>query len=268
MNDPRIFDEHLARWGLARDGEPVVTASSGLLPVRRAGVPAMLKVARAAEEREGARLMAWWGGDGAARVLELHGDALLLERASGTDSLIEMVRGGRDDEASRILCAAAAGLHAPRDGTPPGLVPLARWFQSLEPAAAAHGGLFARAAAAARELLAAPREVVVLHGDLHHANVLDFGARGWLAIDPKGLLGERGFDFANLFCNPDRETAIAPGRLARQVEVVAQAAGVERGRLLRWILAYAGLSAAWSLEDGEEPRLGLSVAEIAAAELA
>lgn len=34
--------------------------------------------------------------------------------------------------------------------------------------------------------------MVTLHGDLHHGNVLDFGASGWLAIDPKGLKGERG----------------------------------------------------------------------------
>jgi streptomycin 6-kinase len=263
-----MFDAHLARWGLTPDGAPISTASSSLLPVRRDGLPAMLKVAHGAEERAGAWLMAWWGGDGAARVLAHEGDALLLERALGPGSLTEMVRRGGDDEASRILCAAAARLHAPRAGRPPELVPLERWFQALGPAAAAHGGILARADAAARALLAEPRDVTVLHGDVHHGNVLDFGARGWLAIDPKGLVGERGFDFANLFCNPDPETATAPGRLARQVEVVAAAAGLERGRLLRWILAFAGLSAAWSLEDGDDPTFALAVADLASAELA
>ena len=57
-------------------------------------------------------------------------------------------------------------------------------------------------------------------------------------------------------------------RLAPDGEpVVARAAGLERTRLPRWILAYAGLSAAWSLEDGDEPALALVVAELAAAEL-
>lgn len=267
MSDFRIFDDYLARWRLTPDGAPIVTHSSSLLPVRRGGEALMLKVARAAEEIAGARLMAWWGGEGAARVLEHEGDALLMERAAGARSLAGMVRSGADDEATRILCAAAAGLHAPRDRPPPDLVPLGRWFRSLEPAAAAHGGILAHAAEVARGLLADPREVVVLHGDLHHHNVLDFGARGWLAIDPKGLQGERGFDFGVLFCNPDGETATAPGRLARQVEVVAEAAGIERGRLLKWILAYAGLSVAWSLEDGDDPGVALTVAEIASAEL-
>jgi streptomycin 6-kinase len=123
------------------------------------------------------------------------------------------------------------------------------------------------AAKTARELLDAPQEVGVLHGDLHHGNVLDFGPRGWLAIDPKGLVGERGFDFANIFCNPDAAVALAPGRLARQTSIVADAAGLDRTRLLQWIVACAGLSAAWIMGDGDHPVLELAVAESAAAEL-
>ena len=193
----------------------------------------------------------------------------MIERAVGDTSLVELARSRADDEASRILCAAAARLHAPRRRPPPPtLVPLARWFRELEPAAARHGGVLRLAAATARELLGEPREVVVLHGDLHHGNVLDAGPRGWLAIDPKGLVGERGFDFANIFCNPDLEVATAPGRLARQAYLVAEVAGLERERLLRWVLAYAGLSAAWTPGDGEHPALALAVAELAAAELA
>src|SRR3546814_3749922 len=72
------------------------------------------------------------------------------------------------------------------------LVPLAHWFRALNPAAATHGGILARCAATARALLAESRGTGVLHGDIHHDNVLDFGPRGWLAIDPKRLVGERG----------------------------------------------------------------------------
>lgn len=263
-----MFDDYLVRWGLTPDGEPITTHSSRLLPVRRDGVPAMLKIALEAEERWGAVLMVWWGGEGAARVLAHEGDALLLERATGEASLAEMAHNGRDDEASRIICAVAARLHTPRNHLPPELLPLARWFEELEPAAAGHGGILRQAALTARELLAAPQDIVVLHGDLHHGNVLDAGPRGWLAIDPKRLVGERGFDFANIFCNPDPAIATAPGRLARQAHVVAEAAGPERVRLLKWILAYAGLSAVWFLSDGVKPELDLAVAELAAAELA
>lgn len=98
------------------------------------------------------------------------------------------------------------------------------------------------------------------------------GARGWLAIAPKRLAGERGFDIANIFCNsrprrPDPAGGNSAGRFTRRVEVVAEAAGLERKRLLRWVLAWAGLSAAWLLGDGDAPEIDLRVAELAAAEL-
>jgi streptomycin 6-kinase len=112
-----------------------------------------------------------------------------------------------------------------------------------------------------------PQKVVVLHGDIHHGNVLDFGERGWLAIYPKGLTGERGFDYANIFCNPDLETATAPERLVRQVNVIAEAAGLERRRLSPWIVAWAGLSTAWCLNDNSSTSISMRVAELTAAEL-
>lgn len=266
-----MFDPYLRRWDLVPDGRPIVTRAARLLPVRRRGQPAMLKLTADQDERRGGGLMDWWDGNGAPRVLARDDAAVLLERAMGSGSLSDMARRGQDDEACRILCAAAALLHAPRSKPLPDLVPLAHWFRDLEPAAA-QGGILTRCAEAARALLAEPREVAVLHGDLHHDNVLDFGTRGWLAIDPKGLVGERCFDFANIFTNPDladptRPIATKPGRFARRLEVVADAAGLERDRLLRWILAWTGLSAAWFLDDGDRATIDLAVADLAAAEL-
>jgi streptomycin 6-kinase len=261
-----MFEPYLRRWNLVSDGEPTATHSSDLLPVRSGDVPAILKVARSDEERRGANLMAWWNGDGAARVLAHHEDAILLERARGRRSLATMAREGQDDEASRIICGVAMTLHA--HGSPPaGLVPLSEWYAELSRVAGADTGIFTQAASTAAELLASPQEQCVLHGDLHHGNVLDFGARGWLAIDPKGLIGERGFDFANIFCNPDFETATNPGRMTRQINVVAEAAGLDPVRLLRWVFAYAALSAAWTIGERGNPTLALVIAHMAAAEV-
>jgi streptomycin 6-kinase len=265
-----MFNDYLERWQLTPDGDPIITPTSRLLPVRRSGSPAMLKVAVHSEERRGNRLMTWWNGNGTARVLIHDDDAILMERAAGGTSLADLARNDRDDEASRIICATVAGLHA-RETPPPDvvkdLVPLTHWFEGLKPAANAHGGILSVCAATASELLAAPHDVMVLHGDIHHGNVLDFGPRGWLAIDPKGLIGERGFDYANLLCNPDTATATSPSRMARRLEVVAAAAAIDRSRLLRWLVAWAGLSAAFSIEDGGSPKEALTVAELAAAEL-
>src|SRR5262249_17365982 len=150
--------------------------------------------------------------------------------------LADVAREGGDDGASRVICSVLAKLHAPRPQPPPALPTLAEWFAALGRAAEAQGAFFRVAAATAAGVLADQRPVVVLHGDMHHGNILDFGPRGWLAIDPKGLVGERSFDYANIFCNPDNALATAPGRLARQVLVVADGATLEPDRLLAWII--------------------------------
>jgi streptomycin 6-kinase len=262
------FKVWIDRWGLTPDGAPFASLGGRLLPVRQDGVAAMLKISHAPEEIAGGTLMAWWGGQGAAPVLGHDGEALLMVRAQGPASLAEMARSDQDDEASRIICAALDDLHAPRAGKLPAtLRPLPDWFAQLRPAAQRHGGVLAKAYDMSRQLLADPREVCVLHGDAHHGNFLDFGELGWLAIDPKGLIGDRGYDYANLLCNPDLATAVTPGRIARQVQVVAQAANLEPVRTLQWLLAYAGLSASWTLSDGDNPAGALQIAEIAAAEL-
>ncbi len=262
-----MFEDYLARWELTPDGDPILTHTSQLLPVRQHGVPAMLKITHEAEEKFGGVMLAWWDGQGAAPVLAQHGDALLLERATGGRSLAELARQWRDEEATRILCSVLATLHAPRPVPPPGLVPLKVWFRELEPAAARYGGILARAAAMSQMLRSRQREVVPLHGDLHHENVLDFGSRGWLAIDPKRLTGDRAFDYANIFSNPDHAAATGSGVFARRVAIVCETARLDRERLLSWILAWSGLSAAWWLGDGVTPETALAIAELAAAAL-
>ena len=68
----------------------------------------------------------WWGGEGAARVFEHDGNALLMERAEGETSLAVFSRTGRDDDACRILCTAVARLHTSRPVPSRILVPLRR----------------------------------------------------------------------------------------------------------------------------------------------
>ncbi|MBL3523212.1 3'-kinase [Serratia plymuthica] len=258
------FIPYVQRWQLEPDGKAFETHSSLLMPVRYQGAAAMLKIAREQEEKFGGLLMCWWQGEGAARVLAWHEDGILLERAQGNRSLAQMVRDGDDRQATTILCQVVARLHAPRSQPLPALIPLHLWFNSLWPAAQAHGGMLRLSATAAAELLTSPREQSVLHGDIHHDNVLDFGERDWLVIDPKRLYGERAFDYANIFCNPNYGIATDPDIFQRRVEQVCQLAGLERQRLLQWILAWAGLSAAWFMEDGEAADIDFRVAEQAA----
>ncbi|MEJ3404267.1 aminoglycoside phosphotransferase family protein [Rathayibacter sp. YIM 133350] len=259
----------LQRWRLRVDGDILTTASSTLIPVvTEGGTAAMLKLSHSEEEERGAALLAAWNGAGAVPVLRLHGEALLEQRATGSRSLVRLVESGNDDDATRILCSTVATLHAAsttvtdaarNQGLPLArstreatldLVPLRRWFRELFRHADDLGALHREAAGWAAELLAAPQDEVALHGDIHHGNVLDFGEQGWLAIDPKGLLGERAFDYCNLFCNPSHATALP--LVERRFALVTELAGLDARRFARWVVAWCALSSTWFTIDGDE----------------
>lgn len=216
--------------------------------------------------------MAWWGGNGAAQVIAHENEAILLERATGPASLSTLSREGQDTEACHILCLTANRLHTCQKQPIPQLTPLRDWFSSLKPAARRYGGILKHCAEISEELLSSPQDVTTLHGDLHHGNVLDFGTSGWLAIDPKGLRGERGFDYANIFTNPDlgdpaSGIAVVPEIFKQRIKIVTEAAGLDRERLLMWICAWCGLSAAWTLESSGTLSVTTKIAELAISEL-
>lgn len=167
----------------------------------------------------------------------------------------------------RIACDVVARLHAYRASEPPSVVALHDWFQALLSDASANDVLCCSGTVARQLLDGPPVDEVVLHGDIHHGNILHFGDRGWHAIDPKGLRGDRAFDYANLFCNPSHDVAVDPVRFERRVTLVADAAKLDRRRLLQWILAWSGLSAVWLIEDGLLPDTRLQVGTLAAAAL-
>jgi streptomycin 6-kinase len=143
------------------------------------------------------------------------------------------------------------------------LTPLGQQFASLFERAQDHP-LLARCATVARHLLASQHDIVPLHGDLHHANVLDGGARGWLAIDPKALIGERTYETANLLTNPWPHAEIVhdADRMQRLALLYAGRLDLDVGRVLSFSLAHAGLSASWAMDDGFDPGFRLKCIEL------
>ena len=152
----------------------------------------MLKMLMHDEERTGSELLAWWDGHGAVRVLDLWRRP--PARANdGTRSLATMAR----ETTNRRPGSFAKPQHSPRSTTrapPASLTPLQFWFAPLKPGADRLGGILTLATSL-RTGFRAQRDIAMLHGDLHHDNVLDGEHRGWRAIDP-GTIGERTFDLS------------------------------------------------------------------------
>ena len=194
--------------------------------------------------------------DGAAcvRVFEVDIDAgvMVIERLTPGKQLWTL---SDDEEATSIAADVIRRLRTP--------APLDREFQTVADWAASLGKhrnrlfggtgpfpchLFEKAERLFAELIGSMGDSVLLHGDLHHDNILSAQREPWLAIDPKGVVGEAEYEVGAYLRN--RLPARPRKLMARRVDQLVEALGCDRERIVAWALAQAVLSAVWSLEDG------------------
>jgi streptomycin 6-kinase len=177
--------------------------------------------------------LACWAGDGAVRILEHDRErrALLLERLVPGTCAWEV----DEDEATRAVAGVLLriGIEPPR-GHP---------FRSLADAAREWAEELPEIRSAVEELLADQTPQVLLHQDLHGANVLRRGA-DWVAVDPKPLVGDPAFDVASLV--RDRRPIHDRRVIERRLDVLADELGRDRERMRRWSWVHA---VAWGHPD-------------------
>ena len=211
-------------------------------------------------------------GQGSVRVLESDREqgAMLLERLSPGATLASLEN---DDEATAIAAEVMASLwkSAPAEHLFPTTNDWMRELGNLRRAFAGGTGplprrLVERAEDLFAELSDDDVQAVVLHGDLHHDNILAAERRPWLAIDPKGVIGEPAYEVGAFLRNPtDRLLASArPGDvIARRIDSFSERLGFDRQRLRAFGFAQLVLSAWWAYEDhGDGWQSAIALAEV------
>ena len=258
---PALTEEISRRWSL-EVGSPFPNLSyNWVVPaLRRDGVAAVLKLSFPGDKEfltEAAALTAF-GGRGICRLLELDltGGAMLLERLRPGRQLTTIEN---DEEATALAGGVMENVRrpAPPDHAFPAVSDWARGLERLRlrfdgGTGPMPGNLVAEAETLFAELLLSEGKPLLLHGDLHHENILSAGGGSWLAIDPKGVVGEAAYEAAALLHNPVGALAGPDprGLLERRLDVLSEESGLDRGRVRAWGLAQAVLSAYWGLEDG------------------
>ena len=259
MINNKALKYYLNTWNLSNPQLLTQTVTSHIYTVTHDTETVILKLLSASEteEQRGAAALRYFGGHGAVRLLRHDDGAQLMEYAAG-DELVTLVERGEDEKATRIIAQVIKQLHSvPQDTPHDGLFTLDRWFGELFNKATADRragveSIYVRCAPLAQQLLADQREVRVLHGDIHHRNIRQ-SPRGWLAFDPKGLVGERTYDCANTLCNPAMpELVHNETRLLTNAEILASALSIEVSRVLEFTYAYACLNASQCLRIGDE----------------
>jgi streptomycin 6-kinase len=255
----------LERWGLALEGRPPLPGGREAYPgagevafVRQGGRSMVLKLLpRSGDEQRSGEVLAHWDGRGAVRLIEQAPGAVLIERALPGDDLSAMVQAGRDEEATLILCQVMAQLNRP----PPAaarfrtIVDWGQGFARNRPAAVRagmDGALIDRAERLFRQLCETQSEPIVLHGDLQHYNVVRDAARGWLVIDPKGILGEPAYETGAMLRNPvaNPELYADSAIIERRARTICAQLGYPYERVIGWCCSQWVLSVLWALEDG------------------
>ena len=243
---PALAVGRLDEWGLTVAGESMHGAVALVVPVRRAdGTSAVLKIQPQDPETEGEPLaLRTWNGDGAVRLFD-------HDPRTGA-MLLETLDAGRrlDDEplepALEVIGSLLARLTAhPGPEGLRGLGPLTRDIADRGRARATRMAeswrpMLERWAAIADELSADPGDRL-LHWDLHYENViapLEGTERDdWLAIDPKPLVGDPGFELLPALRNrwaEAEETGDPVRATRRRFDLLTEVAGLDRERARAW----------------------------------
>ena len=262
---PDIIGQCESRWSLEVRPPFEELSYNYVAPARRCdGEEVVLKagVPRSELTRE-MEALRFYDGQGIVRLLEADPDlgAMLLERVIPGGMLAELCP-EEDDRATHIAAEVMRQLWRPLpDGHP--FKKIEDWFEGLERLRLEFDGgsgpfpaaLVETAEMLYAELRCSNGEPVLLHGDLHHFNILSASRQRWLAIDPKGVAGEAAYDVGALLRNPlpslyqwtDMDRI-----LQRRIDILAEALDLERRRILGWGVAQTVLSAWWSYEDNDE----------------
>lgn len=259
---PSLVADCARRWSLTVSPPFEPLSYNYVAPAVRAdGADVVLKVGvpnpELLTEIEALRL---YDGRGSVQLLDADRERgiLLLERLKPGAPLSSLVDEGRDEQATSIAARVMQQLWRPAPPEHP-FPSLTRWTAGLKRLRDHFDGgsgpfpptLVDVAETLCAELIGSTTEQVLLHGDLHHYNILTAERQPWLALDPKGVVGDPAFEIGPLLYNPaNLLTMPQPGRiLARRVDQLAEELGLDRARLLGWGLAESVLSAWWSFED-------------------
>jgi len=249
-------EERVRSWNVAVEAT-LETDSSFLAFGTRGNQGVVLKVLRRPgdEWRCGEALEAF-DGRGILRVYDHVEGALLLERLNPGTSLAAVALGGKDDEATEILADVMQRMsHPNRSLTAPSTVQ--DWAKGFQRYLAGGNNqipnsLVERGQHLYVGLCASQRRPRLLHGDLQHYNVLFDSHRGWLAIDPKGVVGEIEYEVGASLRNPCEKPELFASlkTVESRLKLYETRLKLDPARALQWCFAQAVLSAIWSVEDG------------------
>lgn len=270
---PALIDEASQKWGLT-NVQPSSTLSYNFVAfANRGDEQVVLKMGVPNREfKSEMAALRLFHGQGACRLLDADEEKywLLLERLHPGVMLVSLED---DEEATHIAADVMQRIWRPAPENEV-FIRLSDWFDGLKKLRPMFHGttgplnadLVERVESSVQEFFAENHKPVLMHGDFHHFNILS-SERGWLVIDPKGVIGPAGYEVGPLLINPWGHLSNEinyRGVTKRRIDILHEQLGFERERIREWALAHAILSSWWSIEEHGDWRYAAEFAEIVA----
>jgi streptomycin 6-kinase len=271
---PALIAEYEIKWSL-KVLAPFDLSYNYVAPAKRFdGSDVVLKIGYPEDKEFQTEIKALtlFKGEGIARLLESDADKSVI--------LIEAVKPGvplssldSDDEATRIIASVMKKLHKPLP-LDHSFITISEWMSAIrryEEIYPKEGPLpiqlVKRADELFQELIETSDTPVLVHGDLHHDNILSSRRDHWLAIDPKGIAAEPAYEVAAMIRNPYeklRHISNLEPLLRRRILLLSDILEIEHVRLYKWCLVQTVLSAVWNIEAAKVPGHSGKVAAVLA----
>lgn len=251
---------YLEKWSLTNPAEIATTKTAKVYTVDRGDKTLVLKVLTElgkVTEGKSASALKYFAGKGSVKVFEYDEGALLMEYLEGK-KLKDIDEGAANTHFLNIL-KKLHQIHPPKGFE---FDSMERRYRSLLERGEKES-FFKKGAQLAEKLVMKQSVKVLLHGDLHHTNIINSKKRGWLAIDPQPLIGDPLFDLGNFFYNPDDKQHVTEdtNSIRKRLKVFSKGLEVDEEIILHFAIAHGYLSSSWQLDIKENPKRRLKILE-------
>lgn len=208
----------------------------------------------------------FFNGYAAVKVINHHKkhNALLLEQAVPGESL-KTIYPTQCHYVFDEYAKTVKRLHTKKIQEPHNFIHVREWLTTLDKVTSNDlpKHLLDKAKELKNDLLATSQHEILLHGDLHHDNILKQGTQ-WIIIDPKGIIGELEFEIAAFdfihpseLSNPNLQDVFKD-----RIKLLSNKMNLDFNRVQHWVFVRLILSAAWSIEDKDDPSKAINLAKI------
>jgi len=263
-----ILQEYITKWSLSNLDLIDKTPTSHIYRAKQKNQSCVLKIyteaGREFESNGPIFLQACKSSKAVVDVIDFDKNACLLDYIDGHE-LLTLVHDGKDNEATKIIAQTLQKIHTTPIPKNYNFKTTNQQFKALIEHPTDAPDIIHRGKNFLQSLKFNSKEICLLHGDTHHKNIMHQSQKGWIMLDPQGLVGDRAYDCANTLHNPHKmpELTEDKNRLLRQAHILGNGLNINPQRIIDYAYIHGCLSSCWTkMDDGHYDKSALKTSAV------